>query len=47
MLKTLLRLIRGGSINRRLVLEEIRATRLANKIIQEATSNPTTSDSGA
>jgi glycosyltransferase involved in cell wall biosynthesis len=47
MLKTMLRLIRGGNLNRRLVLEEFRAARLANKIIKEAASNMTPADSGA
>jgi hypothetical protein len=46
-LKAGLRLIRGGNIDRRLVLEEFRALSLARKIVKEAAMNNATIDSDA
>jgi glycosyltransferase involved in cell wall biosynthesis len=38
--KAALRWIKGGKVNRRLVVEEFRALRLARNVIQEAAANP-------
>jgi glycosyltransferase involved in cell wall biosynthesis len=47
LLKTLFRFLKGGNIDRRLVVEEFRATRLARQVIKEAAANQAATGTGA
>jgi hypothetical protein len=43
----LFRFLKGGNIDRRLVVEEFRATRLARQVIKEAAANQAATGTGA